>query len=55
MTICELCGEEECLCDTQDKEVCPSCQGAGEFPVGDCENGVYDTCPECEGYGVIDA
>jgi DnaJ-class molecular chaperone len=31
--------------------ICESCQGAGEWPLDDCEDGDWDTCPYCGGYG----
>ncbi len=33
--------------------LCPSCEGAGEYSIGDCEDGVTDTCAECEGLGQV--
>lgn len=33
---------------------CPSCYGAGQYDVGDCEDGVTDICPECHGTGQIE-
>jgi len=32
---------------------CESCQGAGSYSVGDCEDGYDETCPECAGTGAI--
>lgn len=34
--------------------ICESCQGVGEWALGDCEDGNTMTCPECEGKGWID-
>ena len=33
---------------------CPSCEGTGEFTIGDCEDGVYEVCPQCEGKGQVE-
>lgn len=32
---------------------CPSCNGAGVYDVGDCEDGVWNACEECSGFGTI--
>lgn len=31
--------------------MCPSCQGAGVFDIGDSEDGIWETCPDCNGTG----
>jgi DnaJ-class molecular chaperone len=33
---------------------CPSCNGLGEYDIGDCEDGVTQICPECQGTGLIE-
>lgn len=35
-------------------DICLSCNGAGGWFIGDCENGDWETCPECMGYGEIE-
>lgn len=35
-------------------QFCPSCEGAGGYAIGDCEDGVIATCPECDGYGEVE-
>lgn len=37
-----------------EENLCPSCDGAGEYPIGNCEDGVWETCRECNGTGTID-
>jgi DnaJ-class molecular chaperone len=34
-------------------KICPSCEGAGTYSVGDVEDGVDEECPECNGAGEI--
>lgn len=34
-------------------DLCESCQGAGEYSIGDCEDGVVECCPECDGLGRV--
>lgn len=31
--------------------MCFTCKGAGEWPIGDCEDGLWETCSDCEGRG----
>lgn len=51
MEQCPSCDSEEC-----DKHIsCPSCEGIGEYCVGDCEDGVWEICQECNGDGYVDA
>ena len=33
--------------------ICTSCQGAGTYDMGDCEEGLWGNCEECGGYGFI--
>lgn len=35
-------------------DTCPSCNGSGEYSIGDCEDGVNEMCPDCNGSGCIE-
>jgi DnaJ-class molecular chaperone len=35
-------------------DTCQSCNGTGEYTLGDCEDGVTEECLECQGTGQID-
>lgn len=46
-SLCEACRKDE-------RPACESCKGAGQYDVGDCEDGVVEVCPECDGTGGYD-
>lgn len=48
--VCEYCGDDTYYCGHIE---CPSCEGNGEYVLGDCEDGIYIECPECEGNGYV--
>lgn len=40
--------------ETYTHTTCDSCEGAGGYSLGSCEEGVWETCALCEGFGYIE-